>query len=64
MLVLSRKVSETILIGEDIAITVTRIDAGVVRLSITAPKEILILRSELQDTFSKRSIESETRSTP
>ena len=47
MLVLTRKVNETIAIGNDIEITVTHIGGMSVRLGITAPDNINIARSEL-----------------
>lgn len=47
MLVLSRKKGESILIGENIEISVMKIEDGLVKLSINAPKEISILRKEL-----------------
>lgn len=47
MLVITRKKGESILIGEDIEITVVKIDEGSVKISIDAPKNITILRKEL-----------------
>ncbi len=47
MLVLSRQVGDKITVGKDITITVVRIDRNKIRLGITAPKEVLILRAEL-----------------
>jgi carbon storage regulator len=47
MLVLSRKLSQQILIGPDIAITVVKIEGNHVRLGIEAPPDISILREEL-----------------
>lgn len=49
MLVLSRKVSEEITIGDDIVITVVKIKGNVVRLGITAPDDTIILRSDLTE---------------
>ena len=47
MLVLSRKTSERILIGDDIAITIVRIGPNSVRIGIEAPKDMNIVREEL-----------------
>lgn len=49
MLVLSRKVGERILIGENISITVVRITGGGVRIGVDAPHELPVIRQELQD---------------
>ena len=48
MLVLSRKVGERILIGDNIALTVVRIGQGGVRLGIEAPSDLQVIREELQ----------------
>jgi len=47
MLVLARKLDESIVLGNDITIRVISIDKGVVKLGIDAPKNISIMRSEL-----------------
>jgi carbon storage regulator len=47
MLVLSRKLGDSIVIGDCISITVTRITGGRVRLGITAPKHITVYRGEV-----------------
>ena len=47
MLVLARKLGESIVVGEDISIHVVSIDKGVVKLGIDAPKSVSIMRSEL-----------------
>ena len=47
MLVLSRKRSERILIGDDIRIIVVKLDRNQVRLGIEAPAGISIIREEL-----------------
>lgn len=48
MLVLSRKVGQRILIGDDISVTIVRIAQGGVRIGIEAPKELPIVREELK----------------
>lgn len=47
MLILSRKLDESILIGDSITLKVVAIDKGVVKLGIEAPSHVRILRSEL-----------------
>jgi carbon storage regulator len=47
MLVLSRKQNQSILIGDDIAITVVQVQGNRVRLAIDAPKHVSIHRDEL-----------------
>lgn len=49
MLVLSRKVGERILIGENISVTVVRITGGGVRLGVEAPPDMAVIRQELKD---------------
>ncbi len=47
MLILQRKAGQSFVIGDDIEITVQEINGGRVRLSINAPKSVLIVRKEL-----------------
>lgn len=47
MLVVSRKKGESILIGDDIEITIIKLEEGNVKLAISAPKSVTILRKEL-----------------
>jgi carbon storage regulator len=47
MLVLSRKRNESLIIGDDIIITVTDIDGNRVRIGVDAPKDVSVHRREL-----------------
>lgn len=47
MLVLSRKVGEQIVLGENIRVTVVGVRGGKVRLGITAPGEVPVHREEV-----------------
>ena len=47
MLVLSRKIGEKIIIGEDITITVLEVERTKVRIGIDAPRDLNIVRDEL-----------------
>ena len=48
MLVLTRKADEQILIGDDIKITLVRVRGNSVRIGIEAPREIRVVRGELE----------------
>ena len=47
MLILQRKAGESLVIGDDITVRVISVDGTRVRLAISAPEDIPILRSEL-----------------
>lgn len=64
MLILGRKAGESLTIGGDISITVLSVDSGGnVSLGIQAPKEMLILRSELQQAVSSNQEAAQSPST-
>ncbi|HEV2972812.1 MAG TPA: carbon storage regulator [Pirellulales bacterium] len=48
MLVLSRKQSERIKVGDSIVVTVVRVSGDKVRLGIEAPADMIVLREELE----------------
>lgn len=56
MLVLARKESESIVIGDNIIIKVISIEKGVVKFGIDAPKSISIMRSELLEDVKESNI--------
>ena len=47
MLILSRRAGETIMIGDEVSITVLGIDGNQVRIGINAPREIAVHREEI-----------------
>jgi len=61
MLVLTRKTQESIIIGEDIVLTVVEIRSGKVRLGIQAPKEVSVHRRELYEAIKSGKAPKETR---
>ena len=48
MLIIRRRPGESLLIGDNVEIEVMEVTAGTVKLGITAPREVLILRSEIR----------------
>lgn len=49
MLILSRKIGEQIVIGDDITITIVAIDRDKVKVGVTGPKNIPVDRFEVRD---------------
>ena len=47
MLILTRRIQETIMIGDDVRITVLGVNGRQVRIGIDAPKEISVHREEI-----------------
>lgn len=56
MLVLSRQRDETIMIGDDVEITVVDIRGDKVRLGITAPRRIQVHRKEVYDAIKRENL--------
>jgi carbon storage regulator len=48
MLILTRRIGESIVIGEDVVVTVLRVKGGQVRLGVAAPAALRVRREELQ----------------
>jgi carbon storage regulator len=47
VLILTRRVGETVMIGDDVAVTVLRVKGNQVRLGVNAPKSISVQREEI-----------------
>ncbi|WP_195986947.1 carbon storage regulator CsrA [Clostridium sp. D53t1_180928_C8] len=58
MLVITRKKDESILIGDDIEIKIVKVDDGSVKLAISAPRDISILRKEIFDRVKEENKEA------
>ena len=66
MLVLSRKIGQSIVVGDDIRIVVVGVDRDQVKVGIEAPRDVPIHRSEIYDEIRsrRRSTSPEANSTP
>ncbi len=64
MLILHRKKNESIIIGDNVRVTIVDCGAGGVRLAIDAPKQIAVMREELAEAerMNKASLAPETSS--
>jgi carbon storage regulator len=58
MLILSRKIEESIVIGDSITIKILGIHEGQVKIGIEAPKEVKVYRSEVYDQILKENIQA------
>ena len=56
MLVLSRKLDETIVIGDDIRVKIISVEKGMVKIGIDAPSDVSIMRSELLEDVKESNI--------
>ena len=57
MLILTRKSGESLMIGEDISVTVLGVKGNQVRIGINAPKDISVHREEIFDKIKDKSEE-------
>ena len=56
MLILTRRIGEVLMIGDDATITVLGVKGNQVRLGIDAPKEVAVHRSEVYDRIQKEKL--------
>lgn len=60
MLILTRKIGEVLLVGDDVEITVLSIRGNQVKLGVNAPKEIAVHRQEIYERIKASSEEEKT----
>ena len=53
MLILTRRVGETIMIGDDVAVTVLGVKGNQVRVGVNAPKETSVHREEIYERIKR-----------
>jgi carbon storage regulator len=53
MLILTRRVGESVMIGDEVSITVLGVKGNQVRVGVTAPKEVSVHRQEIYERIRK-----------
>jgi carbon storage regulator len=64
MLVLSRKVNQSIMVGDNVRVVVVAVDRDQVKLGIEAPREIAVHRSEIYEEIQRSNRSAATAAAP
>ena len=62
MLILTRRVGETLMIGEEVSVTVLGIKGNQVRIGVNAPKDVSVHREEIYERIQRETRDSGNQS--
>ena len=54
MLILTRRIGETLMIGDEVTVTVLGVKGNQVRLGVNAPKDVAVHREEIYDKINQQ----------
>lgn len=61
MLILTRRVGETVMIGNDVTVTVLGVKGNQVRIGINAPKDVAVHREEIYERIKREQQQGEAQ---
>ena len=57
MLILTRRVGETLMVGDEVTVTVLGVKGNQVRIGVNAPKEVAVHREEIYDRIKQEQLD-------
>ena len=60
MLILTRRIGETLMVGDEVTVTVLGVKGNQVRIGVTAPKDVSVHRQEVYEKIQKESGQNTT----
>ena len=63
MLILTRRIGETLMVGDEVTVTVLGVKGNQVRIGVNAPKEVAVHREEIYQRIQREKEEQHNKST-
>jgi len=62
MLILTRRVGESLMIGDDVSVTILGVKGNQVRVGVNAPRDVAVHREEIYERIKQEQLEQSTES--